>query len=97
MTASEMAERFKFEFHAGIATAEMMATPMSEEEQAFNVSTRTTSQNPVILLSAWLAWLPHDKGFLLHMSVLGSRMEGEFHDRIKLKDYGYSPWKLPVT
>jgi len=37
MTTSEMAERFKFEFHVGIATAEEMATSMPEQEQAFNV------------------------------------------------------------
>lgn len=39
MSAAEMAERFKFEFHAGIAIAEELSVPFPEELQRANVGT----------------------------------------------------------
>lgn len=38
ITASEMAERFRYEFHVGIAISEELSIPASEEEQLANVS-----------------------------------------------------------
>ena len=38
ITASEMAERFKYEFHVGIAISEELSVPVSEDEQLANVS-----------------------------------------------------------
>lgn len=38
ITASEMAERFKYEFHVGIAISEELSIPVTEEEQLANVS-----------------------------------------------------------